>query len=243
MAFWLLCRHGQSNSPPAGGEIPLRKEPSSGPMRASGPTKKRSIIAPSSAPFGGTCPYPLCRCATSPLDKGSRPPCRGKACGRPGVPPLRRGWKPSSHFVGAGHWPARIRGAPRSSRPTQKSVLSLPPHPPQCAHWGTFPPRGKACRRLIAAPTADIEAVPFSRRGRSGTGPTAYAPGALVRQTQAQMRNRTSGNFCNPRARWPGGNSDTHSDFRAPKIFCLVQGVTPVNGVRGKANMSAKRSS
>ena len=25
MAFWLLCRHGQSNSPPAGGEIPLRK--------------------------------------------------------------------------------------------------------------------------------------------------------------------------------------------------------------------------
>ena len=24
VAFWLLCRHGQSNSPPAGGEIPLR---------------------------------------------------------------------------------------------------------------------------------------------------------------------------------------------------------------------------
>ena len=29
---------------------------------------------PSSAPFGGTFPYPLCRFATSPLDKGSRPP-------------------------------------------------------------------------------------------------------------------------------------------------------------------------
>ena len=65
--FATTSRHGQSNSPPAGGEIPLRKEPSSGPMRASGPTKKRSIIAPSSAPFGGTCPYPLCRCATSSL--------------------------------------------------------------------------------------------------------------------------------------------------------------------------------
>ena len=25
-------------------------------------------------PFGATFPYPLCRCATSPLDKGSRPP-------------------------------------------------------------------------------------------------------------------------------------------------------------------------
>ena len=46
--FATTSRHGQSNSPPAGGEIPLRKEPSSGPMRASGPTKKRSIIAPSS---------------------------------------------------------------------------------------------------------------------------------------------------------------------------------------------------
>ena len=75
--------------------------------------------------------------------RGYLPPCRGKACGRPGVPPLRRGWKPSSHFVGAGHWPARIRGAPRSSRPTQKSALSSPPHPPQCAHWGTFPPGGR----------------------------------------------------------------------------------------------------
>ena len=31
-------------------------------------------LAPSSAPFRGTCPYPLCRYATSPLDKGSRPP-------------------------------------------------------------------------------------------------------------------------------------------------------------------------
>src|SRR5699024_5177743 len=24
VAFWFLCRHGQRNSPPAGGEIPLR---------------------------------------------------------------------------------------------------------------------------------------------------------------------------------------------------------------------------
>ena len=32
------------------------------------------MIVPSSGPFGATFPYPLCRCATSPLDKGSRPP-------------------------------------------------------------------------------------------------------------------------------------------------------------------------
>ena len=78
--LWFLSHRWERNSPPAGGETPLRKEPSSGPMRASGPTKKRSIIAPSSAPFGGTYPYPLCRFATSPLDKGSRPP-EGKALG------------------------------------------------------------------------------------------------------------------------------------------------------------------
>ena len=66
------------------------------------------------------------------------------------VPPERagEGTRPygALYFVGAGHWPARIRGAPRSSRPTQKSVLSLPPHPPQCAHWGTFPPGGRLRR-------------------------------------------------------------------------------------------------
>ena len=38
------------------------------------PGKGCFFIAPSSAPFGGTFPYPFCRCATSPLDKGSRPP-------------------------------------------------------------------------------------------------------------------------------------------------------------------------
>ena len=78
--LWFLSHRWERNSPPAGGETTLRKELSSGPMRASGPTKKRSIIAPSSAPFGGTYPYPLCRFATSPLDKGSRPP-EGKALG------------------------------------------------------------------------------------------------------------------------------------------------------------------
>ena len=88
--FATTSRHGQSNSPPAGDEIPLRKEPSSGPMRASGPTKKRSIIAPSSAPFGGTCPYPLCRCATSslPLLAFGHFPLTG------GIGPLTRGVGP-----------------------------------------------------------------------------------------------------------------------------------------------------
>ena len=38
-------------------------------------------------------------------------------------------------------------------------------------------------------------------RGRSQTGLPGFAPGALARQSQAQKLNRTSGNFCTPRAR------------------------------------------
>ena len=67
---------GKVTRRPQAAKFPLRKEPSSGPMRASGPTKKRSIIAPSSAPFGGTFPIPS-GLRPSPLDKGSRPP-RGR---------------------------------------------------------------------------------------------------------------------------------------------------------------------
>ena len=63
---------------------------------------------------------------------------------------------------------------------TKKRSIIVPSSAPVCA-LGHLLPRGKACRRLIAAPTADIEAAPFSRRGRSQTGPTAYVPGALVR--------------------------------------------------------------
>ena len=77
--------------------------------------------------------FPLFRRGRS--QTGQRAATWGRPYGEPG--------SSSFFFVGAGHWPARIRGAPRSSRPTQKSVLSLPPHPPQCAHWGTFPPGGR----------------------------------------------------------------------------------------------------
>ena len=108
VAFCLLCRHGQSRSPPAGGEIPLRKEPSSGPMRASGPTKKRSIIAPSSAPFGGTFPIPS-GLRPSPLDKGSRPP-RGRLLGE---------IAPSSVTASPCHLPPRGK-AFEGERPTSR---------------------------------------------------------------------------------------------------------------------------
>ena len=116
LGLWFLSHHWERNSPPAGGETPLRKEPSSGPMRASGPTKsvlsspphpsrlRRATFpprgrllrgAPSSAPFGGTFPYPLCLYATSslPLLAYGHFPLIG------GIGPLTRGVGPQGEAL------------------------------------------------------------------------------------------------------------------------------------------------
>ena len=45
------------------------------------------------------------------------------------------------------------------------------------------------------------------------------------------------------RAQWPGRNRKPPLRFCAPEVFSPAQGVTPVNGVRGKATMSTKCSS
>ena len=87
---------------------------------------------------------------------------------------------------------------------------------------GSRPLKGKAYGRVkTPAPTAE------------------NGPGALARQSQAQSWNRSSGNFCKPRAQWPGGNLDQPLHFCAPEIFCLAQGVTPVMGVQGVGGMEA----
>ena len=140
-------------------------------------------------------------------------------------------------------------------------LLQGHPHPPQCAHWGTFPLEGgRLGGRLIAAPTKWVETCPlirlafarhlppkgkafgrpqgsplrqirkqqhFSRRGRSQTGPPGFVPGALARQTQAQILDRTSGIFCTPRAQWPGGNSDRPLRFCAPEKMHGLSGGRP----------------
>ena len=54
--FATTSRRGQSHSPPAGGEILPVKRTSQRPDEGIGPYKNHSIIAPSSAPFGGTFP-------------------------------------------------------------------------------------------------------------------------------------------------------------------------------------------
>ena len=69
VAFCLLCRHGQSRSPPAGGEIP-----------SAGNGRIRTL-PPHPPPSGAPDPIPS-GLRPSPLDKGSRPP-GGRLSGGP----------------------------------------------------------------------------------------------------------------------------------------------------------------
>ena len=91
-----------------------------------------------------------------------------------------------------------------------------------------LPPKGKAFERPQGSPLRRIRKQQhFSRRGRSQTGLPGFVPGALARQTQAQILDRTSGNFCTPRAQWPGGNSDRPLRFCAPEKMHGLSGGRP----------------
>ena len=139
-------------------------------------------------------------------------------------PPLRRIRKPSIFMVGAGPKPAR--------------VSRTHPHPPQCAHWGTFPLKGG---RLAGKMDPATRPEPFpssvwpsASHLPPGEGLTEIAPGTIVWNTQAQKRNRTNNNFGNARAQWPG--SDRHQPLRfcAPEILQNLTGTRPpVMGDRG----------
>ena len=118
----------------------------------------------------------------------------------------------SCPFVGAGHWPARGRDF-AISEPTLIR-LAYARH--------LLPRREKAFRRLIAAP-----AVRRKPAGAHIMRPSSYTPGALARQTQAHKWDRTSGNFCKPRARWPGRNCEKPLKFCAPEIFAHPKGEPP----------------
>ena len=99
-----------------------------------------------------------------------------------------------------------------------------------------LPRREKAFRRLIAAP-----AVRRKPAGAHIMRPSSYTPGALARQTQAHKWDRTSGNFCKPRARWPGRNCEKPLKFCAPEGHHPPKVVTPVMGP-GKAAYGPRRS-
>ena len=62
--------------------------------------------------------------------------CRAADCARPLALFWRLFGRPKVTRP-AGRNPVRRRA--ESSRPTQRTALLSPPHPPQCAHWGTSP--------------------------------------------------------------------------------------------------------
>ena len=121
----------------------------------------------------------------------------------------------------------------RAARCAVPTVYAEAPRPfVGAGHW---PARhiedGKAARpggRALQGRT------PVVAGGHMGAAPTAeIRPGALARQSQAHSLNRTSSNFYKPRAQWPGGNLERHSDF-ARRKFCLdLQVCVPRNGGPG----------
>ena len=133
----------------------------------------------------------------------------------------------------------------RAARCAAPTVYAEAPRPfVGAGHW---PARhiedGKAARpggRALQGRT------PVVAGGHMGAAPTAeIRPGALARQSQAHSLNRTSSNFCKPRAQWPGGNLERHSDFARRKCRTTYQEGVLRKGGRGKRPMGlggAKRS-
>ena len=114
--------------------------------------------------------------------------------------------------------------------------LGLPPHPSglTASH---LPLKGKALKTRSSA-------FPFRgrcpRRGRMRY--PCFEAGALARQRQARLWNRTGLNF--PQTQDPVARRELRNSLRfcAPEIFCPLQGVTSVSGVRGKRSYGPRRS-
>ena len=94
-----------------------------------------------------------------------------------------------------------------------------------------------------APSSASLRSAPSPLKGEgfraaARAAPTAdNGPGALARKRQARLWKRCTCNFCKPRAQWPGGNLDSHSDFACRKFSASLQVCVPRNGVRGKRPM------
>ena len=77
--------------------------------------------------------------------------------GRPGCP---TGQKKTSVGATAGSPPLFYK---------ERLGTGSPPHPPQCAHWGTFPPRGRLCA-VLPFPSAKPPPPARPAGGRAVTG-------------------------------------------------------------------------
>ena len=119
-----------------------------------------------------------------------------------------------------------------------------------CGWRGSSSAQGIGRRVRTPAPMAYSEALSFFRRGAlcapaGGQRPPLRrktAPGRWFGKARRGCGTAFVLNFCTPRAQWPGGNLDQPLRFCAPEMSCPPQGVTPVNGVRGRRSYGPRRS-
>ena len=143
-----------------------------------------------------------------------------------GIGPLIRGVVPSptgfkKAFWG---WVGEPLGAPVGGVRAKKSPSSVWPSGQPPSPWKGEGLSGRVWDPPLRRITKTVSRL---RRGRSQTGPPGFAPGALAEKTQAQLWNRTGGNFCKPRAQWPGRNRGKPLRFCAPEILQDLTGTRP----------------
>ena len=98
-----------------------------------------------------------------------------------------------------------------------------PPHPPQCAHWGTFPPRGRLWA-VLPFPSAKppLPARPAGGRAVTGVGQMGRRPGKKRRRPPQGPPNQK---------RWvQGGRISSSLVFFPPAFFQRKPGSRPEPG-------------
>ena len=84
-------------------------------------------------------------------------------------------------------------------------VSRSPPHPPQCAHWGTFPPRGRLWAWEGPFPSArpPLPARPAGGRAVTGVGQMGRRPGRKKEDPRRVLQTRVGSPEGRTSPLWP----------------------------------------
>ena len=94
--------------------------------------------------------------------------------------------------------------------------------PVGAAHWAARSQAEWRVPEAVPYRGGNIQSRGFLFRAGGHMGPLLQRKSdraSLARQSQAQKMNRNGGNFCKPRAQWPGWNFDQPLKFCAPEIL------------------------